>query len=65
MGFPGKSLYQIQGTQRLEMVMQDADKLSMLVRPLMSLELRGFIEHASEQLEGLLCCTSLDPTLSF
>lgn len=32
-GFPGRSLYQIQGRQRLEMLMQGTDKLSMVLRP--------------------------------
>lgn len=64
MGLPGSALYRIQGTHRLEMVMQEAEKLSMLVRTLQSLELCGFqTEHASEHGESLLYYTSLGPTL--
>lgn len=54
-GLLGRAFYQIQGTHRLEMVMQDAGNLSMLVRTLWSLELCGFlIEHASEHRENSL-----------
>lgn len=54
-GLPGRALYRIQGTHRLEMVMQDAGNLSLLVRTLQSLELCGFlIEHAPEHRENSL-----------
>lgn len=65
-GLPGRALYRIQGTHRLEMVMQDAGNLSLLVRTLWSLELCGFlIEHASEHRESSLHRRSLGSTPSF
>lgn len=42
------------GEHRLEMVMQDADKLSMLIRTLQSLELCGFSNWACIRTQGAL-----------